>query len=97
VSTAATVAIVIAWTDEGYRVAEERRTDLGERPRLEAHTVAKTALWLLEGTPDDVAKAKAYAGSPASIEGARVYTYPVTEADPRGRAARDVLAGKVGA
>ena len=79
--------IIIAWTEEGIVAVRERHTDLGERPALTLGMVAKTMLWLTEGTADDVASAERY----AVAEGYRVFTFPMSEPDARGAAAKLVL------
>ena len=85
--------IIIAWTEEGVVAVRERRTDLGERPALTLGMVAKAALWLNEGTADDVASAERY----AAREGYRVFTFPMSEPDARGAAEKLVpLAAKPG-
>ena len=86
------VAIVLAWTDSDFRVVRERRTDMGERPELEAFRVGKAAMWVNKGTEADVVKANAYARSESdSDKKIRVFTYPTTLKDPLGAARRDVL------
>jgi len=86
------VICVVAWTAEDFAVVRERRADLGERPELRAVTVGRAAMWLNRATPADVAKARDYAergtgdGTPMVV-----FTYPVTEKDPLGRARREVL------
>ncbi len=89
--------IVLAWTDDSMEVVRERRTDLGERPDMRPVKVAKTVMWLNEGTPTDVKKAKAHAATADLGDGGpvRVYTYPLSEMDPRSRAAKSVLLGRV--
>lgn len=79
--------IIIAWTEEGIVAVRERRTDLGERPALTLGMVAKTATWAHEGAADDVASAERY----AAREGYRVFTFPMSEPDARGAAAKLVL------
>ena len=83
-----TVQCVIAWTEEDSVVVKERRSDLGERPLMRSVKVARTALWLNRATPKDVEKARVY----AAAEGYHVFTFPPSERDPRGAAARAVLA-----
>lgn len=88
--------IMIAWTEDGAEFVSERRTDLGERPVMRPVKIAKCAAWRYQGTVEDIAKAKAYLANPASVEGAVVYVYPSSVADPREQARADVLAGKPG-
>jgi hypothetical protein len=85
------VTIIIAWAEEEMRLVRERRTDLGERPVMALVRVAKTALWLNEGTKEDVAKARAYAAGETD-KAIRVYTYRTDHKDPRGAAAKAILA-----
>lgn len=84
--------IIIAWTEEDSVVVRERRTDLGERPVFKTVTVAKTALWLNDGTAEDVRKAEDFLKSDRP-EG-RVYTFPAAVKDARAAAAKLVLEGK---
>lgn len=82
--------IVLAWVVEDFEVVGERRTDLGERPKLRQVDVAKTVMWLNRGSDEDVKKAKAYAAKELNYE-IVVLTYPTAEKDPLGRAKKDVL------
>lgn len=85
---AETWQIVLAWLEDDCVVVRERATDLGERPELAWHKVARTALWLASGVQVDVDKAKAYAAK----NDREVYCYPPTTPDPCGQAAQDILA-----
>lgn len=82
------VLIVLGRLEEDFRVVGERRTDLGERPKVETFQRPVTMVWLLSGTPEDVVRARAY----AAREGYQVFCYLVTEQDPLGRAKTDLLA-----
>lgn len=81
------VQVVVAWTTDEVEVAQQRRTDLGERPILRDVKVPHAVMWLRRGGPTDIEKAETYARQ----EGYRVFTYPTSERDPLGRAKRDVL------
>ncbi len=81
--------IVIAWCETVRVPRGEARIDLGERPPLEDLRVPKAVVWLLDGEESDRVKAEAHA---QTIEGAEVFTFPVTEKDPIGRAKRLVAA-----
>lgn len=82
--------IVIAWVEDDVRIVRERRADLGERPVTKKVKVAKTCIWLLDGTPDDEAKAQAYAAG-ESDKAIRVFTFATTHKDPRGAAAKAAM------
>lgn len=81
------VSIVLAKLKEDWKVIRPGQPDIGIRPVLETILVPVSLMWLNEGTEADVKKAMEY----ASKEGYRVFTYPVGESDPLGRAKRDVL------
>ena len=82
------VLIVLGRLEEDFRVVVERRTDLGERPKMEAYQRPVTMVWILSGSPDDVIRARSY----AAREGYQVFCYLVTEEDPLARAKTDLLA-----
>ena len=82
--------IIIAWIEDGAEVIPDpdRRTDLGEAPRLRPVRVAKAARWLNEGLAVDVEAAERY----AAREGRMVLCYGMGEEDAMGAARRDVMA-----
>lgn len=93
--------IVVAWViPDGAReeiYGEFVRSWDGSHQVPKTRTIprAMTAMWLNEGTAADVKKAKQYLVTDRPPEGSTfgaVYTYPVTEKDPLGRAKRDALA-----
>jgi hypothetical protein len=79
--------IVIAWVVEDIEIVRVRRTDLGEPPVTRQIKVAKTTMWLNEGTAEDVKKAEAY----AHPEGYCVYVFAPSVKDARAEAAKLVL------
>lgn len=85
--------IVLAKTEEVARVVRARRADLGEAPVLRWEPEPRALVWLVNGREADVADAEAF----AAREGWRVFTYPLAEGDPLGRAKRDVLAAMTSA
>ena len=72
--------IVLAWIVEDFEVVSERRTDLGERPRLKTVFVPKTVMWLNYGTPQDLEKAVGYAKTQTDHK-ILVFDYPDSEKD----------------
>lgn len=85
--------IVIAWTDEGGLRKTGRNVwrDANWFPEFESCTQARSVIWMNHGTARDIAKARAYAKD-CGHDNARVYVYPTTEQDPRGKAEVAVLA-----
>lgn len=83
------MCIVVAWTeDEWVHGGEPHRADLGERPGMIAVRRPRAAVWVPDGDDADLRRAEVY----AELRSARVYTYPVGEPDPIGRAKADVMA-----
>ena len=70
------VSIVLAWVDEGQLWNSKR--------------VAKAAMWLNEGTSEDVENAKNY----AKKDGRMVFVFPASETDPLNKARALALAAK---
>ena len=93
----ARVCITVAWT-EGQQVPAEDpntvRIDLGVRVKMRTVQTPRAVVWLLNGTPEDVAKAEAWA---ATQPGHVVETWPVGIADPLGAAKVKVIASPVSA
>lgn len=71
--------IVIAWTEEDQEIVKHGRVDIGERHTFKAVTVGKAAIWLNDGDAADLEKARAY----AQANGYTVYTFPISDDDPR--------------
>lgn len=88
---AATVQIVIAYTEAGIEVLDTFTTARGDGINAVSRTkeivVPHAAMWLRRGTSADVKKAEAH----AATTGATVFTYPTSERDPLGRAKSDIL------
>lgn len=83
--------IVIAWPVVGLEPDDAPYArDLGHRPTLRSVTRGCAVVWLLAGSEGDVEAAERYARERG--EGARVFCYPEGEADPLGRARREVVA-----
>lgn len=70
--------ITITWVETTLEAIPGARTDLGERPTLREVNTARSCVWLLEGTDDDEARARAYAES----SGALVHTFDPHHPDP---------------
>lgn len=85
--------IVIAWANERMiPIADEhRRVDMGELPRLERKLCPSACTWVLQGTSEDVERAKSYAATITDSVGARVYEFPENHPDPLGAARRQVV------
>ncbi len=83
--------IVIAWT-EVVQVwdGEPYRLCLGQQPRMVEQTQATACTWLLKGCDADVEKARTFVIGEYGSRGA-VFTYPVKEKDPLGRAKKEIL------
>lgn len=77
-------AIVIAWAEQTKLVPTGRNVmrDLNWFPEFRAEWEGKAAMWKGRGDDTDLAKAKAY----AATDGHSVFTFPVTERDPLGKA-----------
>jgi hypothetical protein len=87
------ITVVVAWTEDEQKIAPNQkawRHDLGERPKFVDVEKAHAAVWINRGTQADLAKAHAYIQKTYPATG-HVFTYPVTEKDPLGRARRDIL------
>lgn len=76
--------IVIAWAEKtklvptGLTVTRDRNLF----PQFTTDWEGRAAIWLNRGTAVDVAKATTFAAS----DGHKVFTYPIDERDPLGRA-----------
>lgn len=82
--------IVLAWPEEESELVRAGRVDLGERATFRTVIRGKAAMWLREGTAEDIAKATLQAKRPMSsgggAAGQRVFLFPTTEPDPLGKA-----------
>lgn len=83
--------IVLAWT------VEEREwdgtpfaRDLGASPCIRVVKKPRAAVWC-RGGDAEVETAQAYLDSDSDMADGRVYTYPLTEKDPLGRARGDIM------
>ncbi len=88
------VIITVAWLEEVWRATESAdsvRVDLGVRVKGEMIRTAYALVWLLNGTSDDVARAKAWASTQGSSH--VVETWPTTTEDPLSAARAAVLEG----
>lgn len=85
--------IIIAWVEDSAEPIPDpnRRTDLGEAPRLRPVRIAKAARWLNEGIAVDVEAAQRY----AAREGRAVFCYGMDVEDAMGAARADVMRGGV--
>jgi hypothetical protein len=91
--TTSRFAIMLAWVEQtGLRATGGLvLRDANWFPEHESCPEAKVCAWLWNGTKTDVAKAREYAES----QGYKVFVYPASEADPKGRARADVMAGNI--
>jgi hypothetical protein len=82
--------IVIAWVDmDGLKATGRTVTrDMNCFPEFIACEKAHSAMWLNDGTDEDVKKAEAY----AKAQGYKVFAF-TGEADPRGKAEKLVMSG----
>lgn len=89
------VTIVLAWvTMTGVRLTGRTLDRYGLERETVAAPEAKACTWVLEGTAEDVAQARAYlTREQRDAVRAEVYTYPTSEADPLGLARRTILRG----
>lgn len=83
---------MIAWAARtGLRATGRYLDRYGFQPELEAVTEGKAVVWANEGTQADLRKARAYAATCDAHQEVRVgeavvYTFPVSEPDPLGKA-----------
>ena len=84
--------ITIAWTEEVWRATESAdsvRIDLGVRVKGEMTRTAYSLVWLLNGTPDDVVRAEAWAATQGGSH--LVETWPLDISDPLTAARESIL------
>lgn len=82
--------IVIAWAEKTKLVTAPGfvTRDANLFPATALDWEARAAMWMTEGTADDLAKAEAF----ARREGHEVYTFPNDETDPLERARQQAIA-----
>lgn len=78
--------IVLAKLEDRENLIKRGRTDIGELHKFETVYIPVAVIWLNEGAHEDVAAAKVY----ALKNNYRVLCYPLSEADPLGRAKTDI-------
>jgi len=81
--------IVIAWAEKTKLVPTGRQVmrDMNWFPEFRAEWEGRAAMWLRDGEPSDLEKARAY----AAPEGRAVFTFPKSEKDPLGKARAAVI------
>lgn len=83
--------VVIAWRETVMEPVEGTgRADLGQRPRMMPQWRPCAVVWARSGSAADVESAKRHMQA-HRLHGGAVYQYPADEADPIGRAKREVM------
>ena len=84
--------IVVAWTVTEQRVVDPHltRVDLGELHTFRDVQSPRACVWLLTGDESDRDRAQAFIDSDYPETG-KVYTFPADEADPLGKARKQIV------
>ena len=90
------MTIVVAWLEEGQVFnGKPYAADLGARPGMRVQVQAKAAVWINDGSVEDLEKARAFVTKQEPKTG-RVYVYDASIANPQKQAREDVLCGRAG-